>query len=266
MRNWNRHCVSVLVIAICALSYASCGDGNDATQRTQGDIQALSNHLIFTLVHEGHDGLTDEHDDFLDELSAAHDRLSDEHQALIQNFHDEELKARGLTTAHFLHELYYNPLDPEIAEIVNDPKYLEVEEALHDELGVPFDLAVATRASLQSSVPNVAGQVAPLISCTIVTVIIVGIVAGVVAGGIAAGTIITLAVINSSGARDFCTRCDTQAQNNCSMGTSSYRCDTKGAAETESSGETEKEKTSYKTHDSSNTGWVCTFQCAGQDS
>jgi len=190
-----------------------------------------------------------------------HRRRTTAQAPVIASFHDDELVPRGFTSAHFLHELYYNPLSSEIAEIVNDPKYLEVERAIHEELGVPFNEALATRASLVSDVPNVEGQAAALFSCTIATVIIIGIVAGVVAGGIVAGTVITLAVIDSTGAANFCVQCNTTAQNNCSTGTSYYNCDTKGAAAAQTSGEIEKEKDTNKTHAANNTQWVCSFQC-----
>lgn len=254
--------VSAMAIVIGALCGASCGSDDGGSTRTQGDVQVLASELIFTVVHDGHAGLTDEHHDFIAELVDAHDRLSDEHQALVADFHDDELAARGMTTAHFLHELYYNPLGPEVTEIMSDPKYLEIEDALHAEIGVDFDAAAAMNAALQSAVPNVAGQTAALVSCTFITVLIVAIVATVAVAGITAGTIITLAVINSNGANDFCDKCYDRAPQECPHDDSpSLVCDTQGAAETQSEGEVDETKDTYKMHDSNNTGWVCTFQC-----
>ena len=253
--------VSAMAIVMGAVCGASCGSDSGGSTRTQGDVQALANDVIFTVIHDGHDGLSDEHHDFIEEIVDAHDRLSDEHQQLVADFHDDELAARGMTTAHFLHELYYNPLSPEITEVMSDPKYLEIEDALHGHIGVDFD-ADAAMAGLQSAVPNVSGQAAALVSCTFVTVLIVAIVATVVISGIAAGTIITLSVINSNGANDFCDKCYDRAPQECPHDDSpTIVCDTQGAADTQSEGEIDETKETYKTHDSNNTGWICTFQC-----
>lgn len=255
--------ISAMAIVIGALCGASCDSDGGGTTRTQGDVQALANDVIFAVVHDGHEALTDEHDEFIAELVDAHDRLSDDHQQLVADFHDDELVAKGMTTAHFLHELYYNPLSPEITEIMSDPKYLEIEDALHGHIGVDFD-ADAAMAGLQSAVPNVSGQVAGLVSCTFVTVLIVAVVATVVIAGVAAGTVITLALIDSNGARDFCDQCYENAAQQCPANDSpAITCDTQGASEAQSEGEIDETSDTYKTHDSNNTGWICTFQCDG---